>query len=163
VSEDPGLRASDEERDRAAAEIRDHFAAGRLDDDDLAERLDAVYRARTQGELRALRADLPALPPAPTQARAELAERRARLRRQLIQQTGGGLGLFVLCTAIWAASGAQGSFWPIWVALVAVMPLLRNGWRLYGPAPELDRVEADLSRGRDRARRDARRQHRRDR
>lgn len=124
--------------------------------------LDAVYRARTQGELRALRADLPALPPAPTQARAELAERRSRLRRQVIQQTGGGLGLFVLCTAIWAASGAQGSFWPIWVALVALIPLLRNGWRLYGPAPELDRVEADLARGRG-ARRDARRHRRRDR
>jgi hypothetical protein len=162
VSEDPELRASDEQRERAAAEIRDHFAAGRLDDDELAERLDAVYRARTQGELRALRADLPALPPAPHQSRAELAERRARLRRQVIQQTGGGLGLFVLCTAIWAAAGAQGSFWPIWVALVALIPLLRNGWRLYGPAPELDRVEADLARGRD-ARRDERRQRRRDR
>jgi hypothetical protein len=69
----------------------------------------------------------------------------------------------VLCTAIWAASGAEGSFWPIWVALVAFMPLLRNGWRLYGPAPELDRVEADLARNRDRARRDERRQRRHDR
>jgi hypothetical protein len=163
VSLDPELRASDEQRDRAAAEIRDHFAAGRLDDDELAERLDAVYRARTQGELRALRADLPALPPAPTQARAELAERRSRLQRQVLQQTGGGLGVFVLCTAIWAASGAQGSFWPIWVALVALIPLLRNGWRLYGPAPELDRVEADLARGRHPARHDARRHRRHDR
>ena len=106
MSLDPELRASDEERERAAAEIRDHFAAGRLDDDELADRLDAVYRARTQGELQASRADLPALPPAPTQARAELAERRSRLQRQLIQQTGGGLGVFVLCTAIWAASRA---------------------------------------------------------
>jgi hypothetical protein len=162
VSLDPELRASDEERERAAAEIRDHFAAGRLDDDELADRLDAVYRARTQGELHALRADLPPLPPPPTQARAELAERRSRLQRQLIQQTGGGLGVFVLCTAIWAASGAEGSFWPIWVALVAFIPLLRNGWRLYGPAPDLDQVEAELARGRDRAHRDERRQRRRD-
>ena len=126
MSLDPELRASDEERERAAAEIRDHFAAGRLDD-------------------------------------GELAERRSRLQRQLIQQTGGGLGVFVLCTAIWAASGAEGSFWPIWVALVALIPLLRNGWRLYGPAPDLDRVEADLARGRDRAHRDERRHRRRDR
>jgi catechol 2,3-dioxygenase-like lactoylglutathione lyase family enzyme len=97
VSDDAGLRASDEQRDRAAAEIREHFAAGRLDDDELAERLEAVYRARTQGELRAVRADLPALPVAArTQARAELAERRSRLRRQMIQQSGGGLGAFVL-------------------------------------------------------------------
>jgi hypothetical protein len=106
---DPELRASDEQRERAAAEIRDHFAAGRLDDEELAERLAAAYRARTQGELHALRADLPALPPAPHQARAELAERRSRLQRQVIQETGGGLGVFVLCTAIWAATGARRS------------------------------------------------------
>jgi hypothetical protein len=62
VSLDPELRASDEQRERAAAEIRDHFAAGRLDDEELAERRAAAYRARTQGELHALRADLPALP-----------------------------------------------------------------------------------------------------
>jgi len=154
------LRASDEQRDRAATEIRDHFAAGRLDDDELGERLDAVYRARTEGELRALRADLPPLPPSRSQARAAIADRRSRLRREVIQQTGGTLGAFVLCTAIWAASGAQGAFWPIWVALIALIPLLRNGWRLYGPAPELDRVEADLARRRDRAGRDARRDRR---
>ena len=81
----------------------------------------------------------------------------------MIQQTGGGLGLFVLCTAIWAAAGAQGSFWPIWVALAALIPLLRNGWRLYGPAPELDRVEADLTRGCQGKRRDTRRHRRLDR
>ena len=32
--------------------------------------------------------------------------------------------MFLLCTAIWAASGAEGSFWPIWVALFALIPLL---------------------------------------
>jgi hypothetical protein len=40
--------------------------------------------------------------------------------------------------------GASGQFWPIWVALVALIPLVRNGWRLYGPAPEFDRVEREL-------------------
>ena len=160
MSEDSELRASDEQRERAAAEIREHFAAGRLDDDELAERLDAAYRARTQGELSTLRADLPALPATAAEARAELVARRSRLRRQMFQEAGGALGAFVLCTGIWAASGAQGSFWPIWIALVAVIPLLRNDWRLYGPAPELDRVEADLNRGRDQARRAARRRRR---
>jgi hypothetical protein len=32
------------------------------------------------------------------------------------------------------------------VALITLIPLLRNGWRLYGPAPELDRVERELDR-----------------
>ena len=45
---------------------------------------------------------------------------------------------------IWVASGASGFFWPIFVVLAVLVPLLRNGWRLYGPAPELERVEREL-------------------
>jgi hypothetical protein len=30
------------------------------------------------------------------------------------------------------------------VLLVVLIPLVRNGWRLYGPEPELDRVEREL-------------------
>jgi hypothetical protein len=151
------LRASDEERERAAAEIRDHFAAGRLTDDELGERLDAVYHARTQRELSELRADLPALPATRAQARAELAERRRELRGELIQHTGGALAPFFICTVIWAFAGASGYFWPAWVALAALIPLVRNGWRLYGPAPQLDEVEAELARRRHRDRRHRRR------
>ena len=145
VSEGSELRASDEQRDRAAAEVREHYAAGRLDDDELSERLDAIYHARTEEELRALRKDLPVLP---ADERAELAERRAHLQRRLIQNTGEALVPFLICTGIWVAAGASGAFWPIFVVLIALIPLVRNGWALYGPAPELDRVERDLdSRG----------------
>lgn len=144
MAEASSMRVSDEERERVAVEMREHFAAGRLNDDELSERLDALYRTSTQGELEALRADLPPLPATRAQMRAELSERRAQLRRELLQQTGGGLVPFIICTVIWAASGAHAAFWPIWVALAALLPLLRNGWRLYGPAPELDRVEAEL-------------------
>ncbi len=158
------LRISDEEREAAAREIREHFAAGRLTEDELAERIHAVYSARTTDQLRALRADLPALPPSPAQQRAELVQRRRHLQRRLIQQTGGALGVFVLCTVIWAVSGAHGAFWPIWIAIFPLLALLQNGWRLYGPAPELDRVERELerrSRSRDRSARDrsSRRHH----
>jgi hypothetical protein len=157
MSDEANLRASDEERERAATQLREHFAAGRLSDDQLDDRLDAVYRARTAGDLRTLLADLPVLPPAPTAHRAELVQRRSVLQRQLLQQTGGGLVAFVICAAIWAAAGAHDYFWPGWVALAALIPLLRNGWRLYGPAPEFDRVEADLARRRDRSARHERR------
>jgi hypothetical protein len=142
------VRASDEDRERAASEIRAHFAAGRLTDDELSERLDAAYHARTQGELRELRRDLPPLPATRDQARAGLAERCRRLRGELLQQVGGGLVPFLICTVIWALAGAHGSFWPAWVALVALIPLIKNGWRLYGPAPQLDEVEAELARRR---------------
>ena len=142
------LRASDQDRERTAAEIRTHFAEGRLTEDELSERLDAVYRARTQGELQALRRDLPMLPATRAQARAELAERRRRLRGEVIQQTGTALVPFLICTVIWLFAGAQGSFWPAWVALVALIPLIKNGWRLYGPAPDLDELERELARNR---------------
>src|SRR5207248_5414689 len=91
-----------------------------------------------------LLSDLPRLPASPQQLKAELAERRRHLQRRLIQETGGGVAVFVVCVVVWLASGATGQFWPIWVALVTLIPLLRNGWRLYGPAPELDRVEREL-------------------
>ena len=140
------LRASDAEREHAAADIREHFAAGRLTADELSERLEAAYGARTVGELVTLREDLPALPPAPRDERAELVRRRRHLQRRLVQQTGASLGVFVLCVAIWTANGAHGSFWPLFVAIFPLLFLVRNTWRLYGPAPELDRVERELQR-----------------
>jgi hypothetical protein len=142
----PDVRVSDQDRERVAREIREHFAAGRLTDDELSARVQAAYEAKTESELLALRADLPPLPATRAERRAEIGERRRQLRRQLIQQSGGALVPFAVCTLIWLASGATGMFWPIWVALVALIPLLRNGWRLYGPEPELDRVERWLAR-----------------
>lgn len=155
-----GLRASDEERERAAAQLREHFAAGRLSEDELNERVDAAYGARTAGDLRAVLADMPALPASPATRRLELQQRRAELQRELLQQTGAALVPFVICVVIWIAAGASGPFWPIWVALAAVIPLVRNGWALYGPAPELDRVEAELRERRAGRRRERHRLHR---
>ena len=151
VQERQDLRVSDQDRERLVAEIREHFAAGRLSEGEMSERVAAAYAARTEGELGVLRADLPVLPATRSEQRAELAARRADLQRRLLQQAGGALVPFAICTVIWLASGASGAFWPIWVVLVAVIPLLRNGWRLYGPAPELDRVERELE---ERSRRD---------
>ncbi|MGZ4180592.1 MAG: DUF1707 SHOCT-like domain-containing protein [Solirubrobacteraceae bacterium] len=141
-----GLRVSDQQREQAADALRDHFAAGRLTEDELNERLDAALEAKTEPELNALLADLPKLPVSPQQRKAELVERRKQLQRRVIQEAGGGAAAFLVCTGIWAASGAHGQFWPIWVLLVVLIPVLRNSWRLYGPAPELDRVERELER-----------------
>jgi hypothetical protein len=138
------LRTSDQDRERAAQELREHFAAGRITETELSERVQAAYNARTEEELRKLLSDLPRLPVSPLQRKAELVERRSELRRRLIQQAGGGLATFIICTLIWVSSGAHGTFWPIFVLLIVVIPLARNGWRLYGPAPELDRVEREL-------------------
>ncbi|MFF5206729.1 DUF1707 domain-containing protein [Streptosporangium sp. NPDC000396] len=55
----PGdLRAGDSDRERVAAVLNDALADGRLDHDEHEQRLGALYRARTLGELTALTADL---------------------------------------------------------------------------------------------------------
>jgi Domain of unknown function (DUF1707) len=53
------LRASDADRDLVAERLRQATVDGRLDADELEERLHAALRARTYGELRRLVADLP--------------------------------------------------------------------------------------------------------
>jgi hypothetical protein len=140
------LRVSDQERELAAHQLRDHFAAGRLTQEELDERVQRAYAARTEQQLRELLADLPRLPVTRQQEKTELAARRRQLQRRMIQEAGGGLALLVVCVAIWVIDGAQGQFWPVWIAVVVLIPLIRNAWRLYGPAPQLDRVERELDR-----------------
>jgi hypothetical protein len=156
----PGLRASDADREQLIAELNEHTVAGRLSTEDLEQRLQAAYEARTTGELDALRRDLPV---SSRQAAVGHAQRRAHLTRRLIQETGGSLGLFVVCTAIWLASGASGQFWPVWVLIVVLLTVVRSAWALYGPAPDLDAVESQLeSRRQERLERHQQRTDRRD-
>ncbi|GAA1952293.1 hypothetical protein GCM10009798_09440 [Nocardioides panacihumi] len=53
------IRIGDVERERAAATLGDHYAAGRLDHSEYSERLDAIWTARTQADLDMLFHDLP--------------------------------------------------------------------------------------------------------
>ncbi|MGV9315025.1 DUF1707 SHOCT-like domain-containing protein [Streptomyces sp. NPDC003691] len=55
-----GIRASDADRDRIADILRDALAEGRLDTEEHSERIEAVYRAKTLGELQPIVRDLPA-------------------------------------------------------------------------------------------------------
>ena len=102
---DPGLRASDAERESAVSQLREHGATGRLDIAELEQRIGAAYEARTHGELEALLHDLPGTPPAVTPVgrgqRVEWAPFAA---------------VSVMLVAIWALSGA-GYFWPAWVMI----------------------------------------------
>jgi hypothetical protein len=59
VSEPLALRASDADRERAIALLRDHAAEGRLTLEEFTERMSAAYLARTNDELEALARDLP--------------------------------------------------------------------------------------------------------
>jgi hypothetical protein len=143
----PDLRASDDDRERLVADLREHAVAGRISTDELEERAQAVYSAKTTAELDELRRDLPLTKEALALSHTE---RRSHLTRRLIQETGGTAGLFVVCTAIWLAGGASGQFWPVWILIVVVLSLARNGWALFGPAPDLDAVEQHLNQRRAR-------------
>ena len=114
---DPALRASDAERESAVGLLRDHAAAGRIDTDELEQRIGAAYAARTRGELDELLADLPGTPARRPAVRAPRAPARA----------GGGewrafIRLTALLVAIWALSGG-GYFWPAWVLVWWRVPL----------------------------------------
>jgi hypothetical protein len=144
-----GVRASDAERDALADELRAHAVAGRLSTDELEERLQGAYEARTTADLAGLRRDLPALPASPEQVALEHKQRRAQLVRRSVQETGGSLGGFAVCTVIWIASGASGFFWPVFLLIVVALSAARSVWDLYGPGADLDAVEAKLDRHRD--------------
>jgi hypothetical protein len=53
------MRVGDAERDAAANELREHFASGRLTQDELNERLDRTFAAKTRADLSGLFTDLP--------------------------------------------------------------------------------------------------------
>ena len=58
---DPRIRASDADRDRVTALLREHHAAGRLTAEEFHERMEQALDAKTLGELDGLLADLPAI------------------------------------------------------------------------------------------------------
>jgi hypothetical protein len=65
---DDSIRVSDADRDHVTAQLRDHFAAGRITPGELDERLSAALNAKTFGDLRRIMADLPGPVPAPLRA-----------------------------------------------------------------------------------------------
>jgi len=118
---DPGLRASDEDRESTVSQLREHGTAGRLDVDELEQRSGSAYAARTHGELADLLADLP----------GQVVRRSSTPRRwRGGHEWAGFLQVNFLLIAIWALSGA-GYFWPAWVIVWWGLALaLRSGPRL---------------------------------
>jgi hypothetical protein len=128
LREDPGVRASDEERESTVTLLREHGATGRLDVDELEQRVGAAYQARTRGDLATLLDDLP-------RTRSVVAAPRTRrpARRYAGHEWGAFARVSVLLIAIWAVSGA-GYFWPAWVMVWWGFALaMRTGPRLLRP------------------------------
>jgi hypothetical protein len=56
---DPQTRIADSDRERAMSDLAGHYADGRLDHEEYDERLDAIWTARTRGDLAVIFSDLP--------------------------------------------------------------------------------------------------------
>jgi Domain of unknown function (DUF1707)/Cell wall-active antibiotics response 4TMS YvqF len=88
TSQPPDLRISDADRERVAEQLRDAAGEGRLTVDELDERLERAYAARTGSDLAPLTADLPAAAPG-----TELDDRHrgaGKTRRWIVAIMGGG-------------------------------------------------------------------------
>jgi hypothetical protein len=129
------LRIGNAEREQVVQRVHDAFAEGRLEAEELQQRLDAVYRAKTLGELTPLTADLPAArstPAAPSgplrAARPQLPAPRRRVPTALrvlwiVWVTAVAVNVatwLVLCVT----SGDLIYAWPLWVAGPAGAALL---------------------------------------
>ena len=153
MDRDPGgqrrasLRAADADRERFVEALRQHHVDGRLTAEELAERTERAYAARTFGDLDALATDLPPLqspapaapapPPRapaagpPSEARPPGARRAAAKAALLRTALWFGL-LSVVLLVVWAMTGAD-YFWPIWPILGFLIALGWQAFAVYGP------------------------------
>jgi hypothetical protein len=122
----PEHRAGDADRDRVAALLREAHAEGRLDVDELTERLDATYRARTFGELEAVTADLPPVrarsrppgsPPIPRGGASVPVPHGAQSLRGAWAAWAVAVSVnVVIWVLVSISAGDPAYFWPMWVA-----------------------------------------------
>jgi hypothetical protein len=113
------VRASDADRERTAAVLRGHYAAGRLSQGELEDRLARVYAARFRSELAPLLRDLP------SDLRARAWRRFYRWQREALKYHAAAYAsVNGTLVGIWALTG-EGAFWPAWVLAPGTVML---GW-----------------------------------
>lgn len=115
----PEARIGDREREAATAILTEHYAAGRLDTEEHAERLDAIWSAKTRADLDVVFWDLPraVVPPKPAAPVRRASQWRFPVAMFLI-------ALVVLSVALHI---------PWWVWLIGVVVLMKSrGWRHCG-------------------------------
>ncbi|MFI5492573.1 DUF1707 domain-containing protein [Actinoplanes sp. NPDC051859] len=121
------MRAGDADRQVVADRLKSALDEGRLDLHEYDERLQAVYAAKTFGELDGLTTDLPGTIPA---QRAQLAPHEptavpvvptGKGKAAEVPWLGGYAGVVLICVVIWAmsslGSGEWQYFWPGWMLI----------------------------------------------
>jgi hypothetical protein len=129
MAPNPDIRASDADRDRVAASLREHCAEGRITMDELHERLESAYAARTIGDLQEITSDLPEQDlfqlPVPASRPNSLASPATRASAPDLYRRGGRAVWATWATVsainlvVWLALAVTGNVvypWWIWVA-----------------------------------------------
>lgn len=130
---DAKIRASDADRERVAAALREHLAVGRLTIEEFEDRLERAFAAKTLGDLEDLMADLPggdlepfndaaAQQPAP----GPVEDRLGGLSPAWRAVWRPWLAITLFFFVIWLVSGATGGAWFVWPSLIAAVVLLRR-------------------------------------
>jgi hypothetical protein len=124
------LRVSDADREGVVTLLRDHAAAGRLDADELEERLERAYGARYSSELEAVLAELPREP----------SPRRARERHPVRPSAPGFAAVPLAIGALITLAVITGAWWLMWLIWPVVMVLgprrhHHRGWPLSAGRP----------------------------
>jgi hypothetical protein len=111
------IRASDEDRERTARFLREHFAAGRLRPEELEQRVERAYAAVSRRELARLVSDLPS-------DRLRRGSRRFYYgQRTALRYHAAAYGIVNgTLIGLWEVTG-QGLFWPA-IALVPMTAVL---------------------------------------
>jgi hypothetical protein len=155
MASDPRIRASDADRDRTAALLREHHAAGRLTAEEFNERLEKTYAAKTLGDLDELLADLPGIdlyklpdaslhrdprggsgpPPLPWMMGP------GRMSPAWRAALGSWLSVSLVAFFVWLLAGHPDNLWFLWVAGPYGLILLGR-WVTGGP-PHGDRRRRD--------------------
>lgn len=126
------LRASDADRDAVIDRLREAAGEGRLESDELEQRVDGALRARTYGELEEFLADLPAdgrVPWRRAGSRTNSVARSALLGSGLLVAVTLALVLVALVVVLVLAAAA----W--WIAIVLFWLLCRSSRRRLLPGP----------------------------
>lgn len=110
------IRVGDADRELAVEALRAHASAGRLDADELSERLDRAFAAKYAADLDAVLAELPAAP----------ASDRERPRHAPPRIGAFPVAVAVL-VAVAAITGAWWLLWLIWPLAITLGP--RHGYR----------------------------------
>jgi hypothetical protein len=149
------LRASDADREQFVEALRQHHAEGRLTVEELEERTERAYAARTLGDLDALGGDLPPLRPAapatgsswpasedlPPKLRPP-GPRRAAAKATLLRTIVWFATISLMMIVIWALSG-RNYFWPAWPILGFSVAVIWQALAVWGPRPFDDRDRSD--------------------